>query len=432
MTMIEQVLDKARKRADAAEAFAVESLDRDVVFEAGKLKSTDRITSAGVALRIVKDGRLGFAATTDPSRANDVVDKALAAARFGKRVGYAFPKQADVPRVDTVDPRIEEYGTDAAVAEGCRAVEALRDRCPDALTDVDISASVTTARIMNTAGLDLSCRYTDFSHDITVTVVEGDTILWVSDGGDYGTLDIRTDQYVRHIADLVGKAKRHAPRITGDLPVIVTARELTNLLEAIEMGVDGLRMVKGESPLIGRQGEKILGGITLTDDPLVPFAPGSRPFDDEGTPSRRTVLFRDGIFESFLFDLDAAADAGLATTGNASRGLSVPEISISNLVMSTGDSSLEEMIADTREGVIVYEMLGGGQSNLLAGDFAVNLMLGFLVRDGEIAGRLTDTMVSGNVYEAFPRIDLAVREARQIGSTIVPDVRFSALSVTGR
>jgi PmbA protein len=100
--------------------------------------------------------------------------------------------------------------------------------------------------------------------------------------------------------------------------------------------------------------------------------------------------------------------------------------------MGTGDSDLETMIRETGEGVIVHGVLGGGQSNLLAGDFALNIMLGFLIRGGEIQGRLVDTMVSGNVYDAFRAVAASGRETQPVGASFLPDVKFSELSISSR
>ena len=111
----------------------------------------------------------------------------------------------------------------------------------------------------------------------------------------------------------------------------------------------------------------------------------------------------------------------------------MPSIELSNIVMSPGTSTLEKMIGDLDEGVIVYGVLGGGQSNLLAGDFALNIMLGFLIRKGEFAGRLQDTMISGNVYKSFDSLAAAGSEIKTVGSPYhVPDVLFSNLSISSR
>lgn len=431
--MIEKVLDIVSRRGASAEAFLTERSTVEVTFEAGKLKTAERKSLMGIGLRVIREGRLGFAAASDATRLEDLAENALEAARYGKEAGYAFPGPSESGAKASFDPGVEAYGPADAIAEGKCAVEALRGCCPGALTDVSLSASVTSVRLANTAGMDSRYRATDFRHSITSVIVEGDSILWIAEGGEYGTLDIRTGEYVEKIAERTRHAGRTAPKVSGKLPVIFTAQEMPNLLQSVELGVNGRRMVKGDSPLIGREGERVLGGVTITDDPFRPGAPGSRPFDDEGVASQRTVLFEDGVFRSFLFDLDTAAQAGRASTGSAGRGmLSAPTVAASNLVMRPGEADPAEMVRSLREGIIVYGVLGGGQSNLLAGDFALNVMLGFLVRDGEIVGRLVDTMLSGNVYQAFGSIAAMGREVRPVGTHFVPDVLFSELSISSR
>ncbi len=431
--MMERILEMARARGAAAEVFHSGRTVVEVSFEAGKLKTAERKRMLGIGLRVIHEGRVGFAATSDEPRLDTLVENALASARFGKEARFAFPGFPGTEEAATFDPKVESYGPPEAIAEGKRAIEALRECCPKALTDVGIAATVTTVRIANTAGMDASYRSTDFRHSITSVLVEGDSILWIGEGDHYGALDVRTDEYVRKISGLARKAETTAPKVSGKLPVIFVAHELPSLLESVELGVNGRRLVKGDSPLIGREGEPVLGNVTLTDDPFRAGAPGSRPFDDEGTPSQRTPLFENGVFRSFLFDLDTAAQAERTSTGNAARGmLTAPSIGASNLVMGTGESDLDSMIRDTGEGVIVHGVLGGGQSNLLAGDFALNVMLGFLVRGGEIQGRLVDTMVSGNVYEAFRSVAASGREVQPVGASFLPDVKFSELSISSR
>lgn len=429
--MIEKLLDTAKKAVDAAEVYEEKSEILEVLFEAGKLKSVERKTSAGIGLRVVDNGRIGFSSSTDPGKIDELVAHAKASARFGKKVTFSFPQSAGCQDVETVDASIEAYTAEQAVEEGKKTVDMLRDRVPNGLTDISFTTEYTTSRILNTSGLDLSTESTGFSHGIVSVIIEGDSILWIGDGGQYGTLDIRTDSYVDKIAALAKHSEKIAPKTKGKLPVLFTAEEMPNLLSSIEIGVDGLRLIKGDSPLIGREGEKVLGAVTLSDNPLLPHAPGSRPFDDEGVPSNVTPLFTDGVFNNFLFDLDTAAKAGTVSTGSAARHmLSMPGISTSNLMMKGGTETYADLIAGMKEGIIVHGVLGGGQSNLVAGDFALNIMLGFLVRDGEIAGRLQNTMVSGNIYDAFPGISAMTADVKQVGPDFVPDVLFSSLSVS--
>ena len=429
--MVERILEKAKKRVDSAEVFRTETEITEISFEAGVLKNAERKSLSGAALRVVHEGRLGFSSTTDPDRIDDMIEHARSGARFGKEAAFYFPGAVEPAGKAPYDPAIEAYSPQQAVEEGERAVEALRETCPNGLSYVTITTAVSKVRIANTAGLDVSYKTTAFSHSVVLNIVEGDSILWIEDGGEFGTLTLKTDEYVAGIADLSKKSERKAPKVSGDVPVVFTSRQLPNLLQAIEFGVDGLRMVKGESPLIGREGDRVLGSVTLTDDPFIMGAPGSRPFDDEGVPSQRNMLFDNGVFRSFLFDLDTAAAAGRTTTSSAHRSsLSSPSIGTSNLVINAGDSSFDDMISGIDRGIVVYGVIGGGQSNLIAGDFAVNVMLGFLVDRGEIAGRLLDTMVSGNVYDAFGDVSLMSAKLTQTGTLFAPDILFPSLSVS--
>ncbi len=431
--MLERILERAKRRGISAELFVTERFESEILIEAGKLKNAERKRRIGIGLRVIDGGRIGFAASSDESRGDELLERAVSSARFGKEAKFTFPGTATGGRVATFDPAVEAYDPEAAAKEGMRAVDALRGECPCGLTDVSLASTAATFRIVNTEGLDISWKGTEFSHWVTTVIIDGDSILWVTDGGSYGTLDIRTDEYVRSIADLARKSRLKAPRIAGDIPVFFAAREMPNLLQAVEMGVNGRRLVKGDSPLAGREGEKMLGGITIADDPLISGAPGSRPFDHEGTPSKRTPLFESGVFRSFLFDLDTASKSGHESTGNAGReGLfAPPSPGISNLVMSPGSEDAVTCISGMREGIAVYGVLGGGQSNLLAGDFALNVMLGFLVRDGEFCGRVVDTMVSGNIYEVFADCT-PCSDVKPSGTVFAPDVLFDRLSVSGR
>jgi len=428
--MVEQVLDSVKKHGDSGEVFFLETEEREVIFDSGILKSAETKKKTGLCLRIVSDGRLGFSSTTDPSRLEDTVETARASAKFGKETGLVFPSAGALPGVETFDPAVAAYSQEEAVHEGRKAIDLLRESCPKARADVSLAVTHGTVRIANTSGLDISYTMTSLRHHIVAGIIEGDSILWIYEGGTFGDLTVRTDEYVRTIAELAGYSRTKAPKVTGNLPVLVTADVLPNLVEAIKRGVNGRSLVTGDSPLIGREGDTVLGSVSITDNPLEAHAAGARPFDAEGTPSAATPVFDNGIFRTFLFDLDTAADCSRESTGNALRtSLTPPVPGFSNLVMSTGEMSRAEMIAGIDEGVIVHGVLGGGQSNLLAGDFALNVMLGFHVKHGEIAGRVTDTMLSGNVYEAFTGATLG-SEGHRVNTMVVPDVLFPRLSVS--
>jgi PmbA protein len=228
-------------------------------------------------------------------------------------------------------------------------------------------------------------------------------------------------------------SERIVPLKAGRMPVMFIPKALGLLLSTLIANINGKALQKGTSLLIGRVGEKILDErVTLWDDGLVDFAPASIPFDGEGMPCRRMPLFEAGVLRNFTFDLQTAGITGNASTGNASRSFaSQPGPGGHNLRVAPGDVPYADMLADIKQGLIVYQFLGGGQSNVLAGEFSVNIDLGFLVENGRIVGRVKDAMLAGNAFDALKNIAAISRETEWRGSVELPYICFKELSVVG-
>ena len=195
---------------------------------------------------------------------------------------------------------------------------------------------------------------------------------------------------------------------TGDLPMIFTPRGVSaTLFRPLVSGFNGKNVANGSSPLADRWGEKIVDGrISIFDDPLIPGASGSRPFDDEGVASRKHGLIENGIAGGPLLDLQTAGQLGKSSTGAAGRGLaSSPSPGTSVIDIAPGDMSFDDMIAGVKDGLVIEALLGAGQGNELGGDFRANVSLGYRIENGEIVGRVKDTMISGNVYKVLSQVE---------------------------
>jgi PmbA protein len=204
---------------------------------------------------------------------------------------------------------------------------------------------------------------------------------------------------------------------------------------SIAMGVNGKAEQKKTTPLLGRLGEKMLDPrITITDDPLLPLGLSSAPFDDEGVCGARLDLFRRGVFKSFIYDLQTAGILGKRSTGHGSRSFSTqPSPQVSNLVIAAGQTKLAQMIRNMDSGLILYDLLGAGQSNIAAGDFSVNIGLGYKVEKGKITGRVKDAMVAGNVYDMLKNRVLEISsETEDKGPYRTPAMLFDGMNVTAK
>jgi PmbA protein len=153
----------------------------------------------------------------------------------------------------------------------------------------------------------------------------------------------------------------------------------------------------------------------VVDDATLDGRFGSAPYDDEGVPHRRTALIEGGVLRSFIYDLKTAALSGVQSTGNGGRSLfAPPQPEPSNLIFASGQTPLAEMIASIQEGLIVEDVLGLGQGNIVSGAFSNPLALGFKIERGQIVGRVKDVSIAGNVYELLKNVAAVSRESEWV------------------
>ncbi len=159
--------------------------------------------------------------------------------------------------------------------------------------------------------------------------------------------------------------------------------------------------------------------LTLSQEPEA--GPFSCPFDDEGTATRSLTLIHNGVLQLFYTDRATGRLLGSGSTGNGFRpGLgSYPTPGLFNLLIQPGPIHSPELITHLDQGLVVDQMLGGGAG--ISGDFSVNVDLGYQVQQGQIIGRVKDTMVSGNVYTALKQVAIG-GDADWNGSCYTPSL----------
>jgi PmbA protein len=208
------------------------------------------------------------------------------------------------------------------------------------------------------------------------------------------------------------------------------------------LGLNGRNVYLGTSPLGNQLGQVAFDRrLTLTDDGRLAYGVRSAPFDDEGVPTRTKQLVTEGEVRQFLYDLRTAAQAGVPPTGNGFKSFQLsrggyerqPQVAATNWLVSPGDSSLDEILEGMDEALLVEELIGVGQGNVLAGEFSNNVGLGFLVRRGKVVGRVKNTMIAGNVYELLRDNLLAMSRGRDqvYGTITTPAIAVDGVSVVG-
>ncbi len=431
--MVEKTLELARRKADAAEVHLAQSEARPIQFENNDLKYVHTKSSRVLSLRVIHRGRLGFASTTDLSDPARLVEQAIESAAFGQEARFAFPTPSTPTPVVVYDPRVVDFPVEEGIRLGRDAIASVLAEFPDVQCYVEVNKSIASERLLNTSGLDFQAQLTGFDASLTVNRVREGDILWVSDGESSRGLVADFERYTAKVIGDIRRAERGAAAPSGTCPVLFTAKAVGLLLQIIETSVNGKLVQKGASALTGRLGEQVLGSeVTVLDDGTRDLGDGSAPFDAEGTPTRRTPLFDRGVLRSYLFDLQTAGMLGAASTGNAGRGFAAPPApEATNLVLEAGSASLDALLAGIERGLLVDEVIGGGQSNVLAGEFSVNVGLGFLVERGQVVGRVKDCMIAGNVFEVFRNVRGIGSKQEVHGPIVAPPVCFDGVHVAG-
>ena len=437
------LLAQVAGQTDGAELFELRSLAMPVHFAASALESVKSVETTGRALRVIRDGRLGFSTTTDMADGKTVVGNALESAQFGDAVTLRFPKKKRMPAVQCFDPEVELLDEESLIALGEGIIEEIRSYDPELHIEVFAGKEIEEVRLLNTSGLEIGDRRTSLSVSVEVTRAREGDILVVSDSAaSRWRRDVDGVALAQRIVERLRWAEKTAPVESKAMPVVFNPRGTLVLLLPLMPGLNGRYVCMGASPLGQKMGEQAFDSrFTLVDDGRLDFAIRSAPHDDEGVPTAENPLIEGGTVRQFLYDLKTAAQAGAQPTGNGFKaGLQgggfrqPPDIAPSTWIVSPGNRSLEQILGELDEALLVDSVLGLGQGNTLAGEFSNNVSLGFLVRRGEIAGRVKNTMIAGNIYELLKEhlIGIADHAEWAFGMLRVPAIAVDRVGVASQ
>ncbi len=435
----ERVLERAMARCEAGEVYHRSATRTPVEFENSRLKQVRTATSEGLALRVIVGGRLGFSSTTLPGDEDGLVQRAIASAAYGDEVAFSFPGPGGTHGTETRfhHAPVEGLSVERMIDIGQDFVSRVVHYEPAALAGAGIDRESREVRLINSSGMDGAYRRTSFGAAFAIDLVEGENLLsvWESQRtSDYpeSTIVALKEAAIRHLQ--LGRV--NVPLAAGAYPVILGPHAAADLLGPFRESLNGEAVARGISPWSQRQGELAFAkSVTMTDDPLLPGGPLSAPFDDEGCPTRANNLVETGVIQDFYLDLKSAASLGRKSSGNGGRrGLEAPPSpTLSNLVLAPGHTPLADFLRDMRRGLFVVQLMGAWAGNLLAGEVSGNIVLGFLVEDGEFRGRVKDCMLSVNAFEALgTRLRGLSRETGWSDNCCLPFVVLDGVSITTR
>jgi len=219
---------------------------------------------------------------------------------------------------------------------------------------------------------------------------------------------------------------------SGALPIILTPDSTSSFISGLMLAISGESAVKKRTFASRFLGKQIAPQILeIVDDGTIPGAIASSPYDGEGVPRRLTKVVGEGRILTFLHNSYSAGIAGVETTGHARRDYrGYVGAGPTNVRVKPGDSSLEEMISETRKGVLVTN--ASLIPNMVSGEFSSTIDEGFLIEGGEKKHPVKNLMVGGQILEMYRNIELISKEGRTIGKGFFfPSIKISRVKLAG-
>lgn len=394
---LQQALEKAKKFGASAARFNFsQSQSIGCGFENGRLRKSQSQRNIGLTIDLIAGGRRGQTDCNNLADLDEMIGRTVALARAGSAVHFdAYPPPGPITKVPTWSPKTAVLPRTSLIDNCQRIVDAVKQCDADACTEASGYRGESESVVVTSGGVCHEGRGTVWTLRASTQRTRGTDMLesgFGRNGRDLNDL-YSPDEIIRQMIFDLEHSRRIVPIPSGKTTVLLSPEQFGDFLDAILMGVDGRQVFKGESPLKGRIGQQVLDPcLTLIDDPHLPYHVDSAEISAEGIPTRPMTLFDRGVLQGFLYDFDTAGMAGAVPTGhNNCRCWS--------LDVAPGAQTSGQLLASIDQGLLVKDLLGFGQGNLVNGDFSCNVALGMRIEKGEVTGRVKNVMIAGNIYE---------------------------------
>ncbi|MEP6758850.1 MAG: TldD/PmbA family protein [Actinomycetota bacterium] len=429
---------------EQVEAYAEEERQTEVSAHRGEVEGMSFAEARGLGVRVIRDGRLGYAWVADPSEA----EVRAAVGRARENAALAEPDQSNgLPAAADIQPMPELFraqsaalGVDDKVAMALELERYAVSRDPR-VTKLDLAQvgdAVSRVAIATTEGVDLEYARTDAWVVVVTLAVEGDETqtgfsFAITRGLDELAWQPIAEEAVDRAVQMLGAEKPS----TGKVPVILDPFAASNFLGVVAGALNADNVLKGRSLFADMVGDQVgSGAFTLVDDGRRVDGPGACPFDGEGVPSGRTELFTAGVLNGFLHSTYTArrAGGGQRSTGNAKRGgyKATPGVGTSNFFVEAGERSFDALLTDAAGGVLIMDVSGvHSGANPISGEFSVGATGRRIGPDGALAEPLREMTIASTLPEMLRGVRAVGNDLRFFSSVGTPSILIGEMTLAG-
>lgn len=435
--MIYEIAEKAQKaienNCDAYEIYIDGSKLIELDSKQDELNFAKEEIDLGLGIRVIKDNKIGFAFTSNLEKIVETANQAVENTKLNKTdENYAFSEPGNVRDVKKLyDKKFNDLNLDESV-EFLKTVISTATDSGCEVTGSGFSASECRSLIINSNDVSIENEGTGFGIGLSVTIQKDGKIATAYNSQSSRFFDIDGEKLANEVCDLAKNSLETKPIETNDYDVVLDYYAATGLLQTFIGAFDGENVRRGRSILKDKIGVEIANPtLSIIDNPLLEKGMNSTKCDGEGSVSQKTDLIKEGVLNSFIYDIYTANKQNVETTSNGFRGsyFTTPMISPSNL-----EFKFSEMkdLSEIDKGVLTTSVLGAHTANPISGDFSVEASNAFKIENGELTDPVEKAMISGNIFEIMKKVEGLNSEIKQYGSFIIPKLLVHDLRVVGQ
>lgn len=429
-----------RQMADSFDVIGVESDESGVEVFEGKVKSTEIASSRGIGIRLFKDGRPGIAYTEKFSSEaiKQAVTDASAHSRITDKMELELPEGVKLPDIDleSYKEEVDKISFDQMIELGMKLeqIALSQDKKIVNVPFLGVSKSSGRSVIQNSKGVYYTKQSNAVSAGLGVVAKEGESSkmgVYSKGGRSYSIFDtdFMSKKAVERALELLGAE----PVESKQYPVVFSNRVSSSIIGMFLAPYYAELVQKGQSRLADKVGQKIsVEEFSMTCDPHIPGFPGSRLFDSEGVATKKTPIVKNGVLQTFLYNLESSKKAGIAPTGNGSRSYAGKAgTSTSNLIVDKGTKTVEELLSIYPECLFITKLEGASGCSAISGEISIGVQ-GFLYQNGKRIRPVDRITLNSNYFDLLHLIRGLSNEYNDSFSSVkIPDILVESMYVAG-
>lgn len=447
-------MEEALRRAsdygfEALEVYAESGSHFSVKVFEGDIDTFNLATSAGVSVRGIADGKMGYAFTEILETEADL-ETLLKSCRDNAAINESELEPVLYrPSAETSYKEVERTPSTFFETSPAEKTKALIDLESEMLERFPLISKINynlysegrgRVEIRNTLGLDLAYE-SDLAYTVFAPIVrQGEE---TRNEHKFGLMRHFDPELLRSVA--VEAAEASAAMLgaatvpSGEYRAALRYDAAVSLFEAMVSIFSAEAVEKGLSALKGKLGERIASDcLSIVENPHLKDGPASAPFDSEGVPTQLKRVVDQGVLTTFFHNLRTAAKSGVAATGNGFRGSYKSSVGIAptNFYIEPGQVSADGLIQGIGTGLLItaFDGLHAGL-NAISGDFSLSAR-GFKIEDGKVGGPVTQITAAGNFFELLKGIQAVANDLKfeSVGGNSAfgaPTLNVGVLSISG-